>query len=217
MQRDAMRTASQDEVVPAAKTLRWPRHESGAQKAEVAMSLDKTRTVGLDGPGTARAVAGVDLDSFPIAEKGNRFEDFTVGQRLIHHWGRTLTEADNVIFCSATCNWHPLYLNRNFAGSHGHRREVVHPMLVLCTVVGLSVEDLSEAGGPFLGVEDCTFRLPVHAGDTLTATSEVLDKRESSSRPGVGIVTWRTEGANQRGEVVLDFQRSNLVRFRNAS
>ena len=156
-----------------------------------------------------------DFDSFVLAEKGNRYEDFSVGQRLLHHWGRTLTEADNALFCSATCNWHPMYLNAVFAEAHGHKREVLHPMLVLCTIVGLSVEDLSEAGGPFLGVEDCTFRVPVYPGDTLTANSTVLNKRTSSSRPGVGIVTWRTEGRNQRDDLVIDFTRSNLVRFRS--
>ena len=155
------------------------------------------------------------LDDFPLAEKGNQYEDFSVGQQLIHHWGRTLTEADNVTFSTATCTWNPMYLNTEFARAHDHPREVVNPMLVLCTVVGLSVEDLSEAGGPFLGLEDCTFHLPVYPGDTVTARSEVLDKRMSSSRPGVGIVTWRTEGRNQRGDLVVDFRRSNLVRLRD--
>ena len=84
-------------------------------------------------------------------------------------------------------------------------------MLVLCTVVGLSVEDLSEAGGPFLGVDDCDFHAPVYPGDTLTAESTVVSARESGSRPGFGIVTWHTEGRNQRGEIVVDYKRTNLV------
>ncbi|MEV4235244.1 MULTISPECIES: MaoC family dehydratase [unclassified Nocardia] len=155
-----------------------------------------------------------DFTSFPLAPKGNKFEDFTVGQKMTHHWGRTLTEADNTLFCTATCNWLPQYLNSEFARSYGHPSTVVHPMLALCTVVGLSVEDLSEAGGPFLGVEDCVFHVPVYPGDTLTARSEVLDKRISASRPGVGIVTWRTEAHNDRGELVLDFKRTNLVEQR---
>ena len=84
-------------------------------------------------------------------------------------------------------------------------------MLVLCTVVGMSVEDLSEDGGPFLGLEDCTFHRPVYPGDTLTARSTVTTTRTSSSRPGVGIVTWHTEGYDQAGELVVDFVRTNLV------
>jgi itaconyl-CoA hydratase len=87
----------------------------------------------------------------------------------------------------------------------------------LCTVVGLSVEDLSEAGGPFLGMEDCTFHRPVYPGDTLTARSTVVEARESESRPNVGIVTWHTEAHNQRGELVVDYRRTNLVAKRRGS
>ena len=88
---------------------------------------------------------------------------------------------------------------------------VVDPLLVLCTIVGLSVEDLSEGGGPFLGVDELTFHRPAYPGDTLTASSTVVSARESESRRGFGIVTWQTEGRNQRGELVVDYRRSNLV------
>jgi acyl dehydratase len=152
-----------------------------------------------------------DPASFPPVHKGHHFEAFDVGQVFDHHWGRTVTEGDNALFSTATCNWNPLYLNAEFARAHGHPRVVVNPMLVLCVVVGLSVEDLSEVGGPFLGVDGCRFLAAVHPGDTLTARSTVVDKRESRSRPGTGIVTWRTEGHNQRGELVVEYQRTNLV------
>jgi itaconyl-CoA hydratase len=159
----------------------------------------------------------LDLASFPLVTKGHKFEDFAVGQVLVHHWGRTITAGDNAIFSTAMCNWNPMHLNAEFARAHGHADVVVNPMLLLCTVVGLSVEDLSEAGGPFLGVEDCTFHRPVHPGDTLTARSTVLTARESESRRDVGIVTWKTEAHNQRGELVVDFQRTNLVAKRERS
>ena len=77
--------------------------------------------------------------------------------------------------------------------------------------------DLSEAGGPFLGVEDCTFHRAVHPGDTVTAVSTVVDARTSESRKGVGIVTWHTEAHNQRGELVVDYRRTNLVAKRAPS
>ena len=96
----------------------------------------------------------IDFESFPVVGKGNRFQDFTEGQQLAHHWGRTLTDGDNAIFSTATCNWNPMHLNAEYARAHDHPDVVVNPMLVLCTVVGLSVEDLSETGGPFLGMED---------------------------------------------------------------
>jgi itaconyl-CoA hydratase len=155
-----------------------------------------------------------DLSDFPTVRRGHQFEDFAVGQVFEHHWGRTVTDGDNALFSTAMCNWMPMHLNAEYARAHGHPDVVVNPMLVLCTVVGLTVEDLSEAGGPFLGVDDCTFHRPVHPGDTLTARSTVLETRTSNSRPGTGIVTWHTEGRNQRDEVVVDYRRTNLVAMR---
>jgi acyl dehydratase len=162
------------------------------------------------------AMGDPDLRQFPLVRKGHAFEDFQPGQVFEHHWGRTLTEADNVLFATTTLAFTPLYFNAEYARAHGHPDVVVHPLLVLCTVVGLSVEDLSEAGGPFLGVNDVRFERAVHPGDTLMARSAVLSARPSESRAGFGIVTWRTEAENQRGEVVLRFERTNLVAKRAA-
>ena len=92
----------------------------------------------------------------------------------------------------------------------------MNPLRVFNTTFGMSVEDLSEGGGPFLGVEQCKFLEPVYAGDTLTARSTVVARRESRGRIGMGIVTWHTEGFNQREEKVIEFNRTNLVRMRNA-
>ena len=152
-----------------------------------------------------------DPAAFPLVQKGHQFEEFTVGRVFEHHWGRTITDGDNALFSTAMCNWNPMYLNAEHAKAHGHPDVVVNPMLVLCTVLGLSVEDLSEAGGPFLGVDDCTFHAPVYPGDTIAARSTVLAARESASRPESGIVTWRTEAFNQRGELIVSYQRTNLV------
>jgi itaconyl-CoA hydratase len=153
----------------------------------------------------------LDLTTFELVRKGPKFEDFEVGQVLVHHWGRTITDGDNTLFSTAMCNWSPMYINAEFARAHGHPDMVVNPMMVLSTVVGLSVEDLSESGGPFLGVEDCTFHLPVYPGDTISARSTVMQKRISASRPTMGVVSWHLEGHNQRGELVIDFLRSNLL------
>src|SRR5947209_18799056 len=130
-----------------------------------------------------------DPADFELVRRGHQYEDFEVGQTFDHHWGRTITAGDNALFSTATCNWNPMHLNTEFARAHGHPDVVVNPMLVLCTVVGLSVEDLSEGGGPFLGVDACTFHRAVHPGDTLTARSTVVDMRESKSRKSTGIVT----------------------------
>jgi itaconyl-CoA hydratase len=91
----------------------------------------------------------------------------------------------------------------------------VNPLLVFNAVFGLSVEDLSEGGGPFLGVDACRFLAPVYVGDTLTARSTVVSRRPSRGQQGMGIVTWQTEGRNQHGERVIEFRRTNLVRMRD--
>ena len=158
-----------------------------------------------------------DPTGFAPVDHGHRFEDFPVGRTFVHHWGRTITAGDNALFCAAMCNWNPMYLNAEFARAHGHPDVVVNPMLVLCAAVGLSVEDLSEAGGPFLGVDDCTFHAAVHPGDTITSRSEVLEARTSVSRPGTGVVTWRTEARNQRDELVAELRRTNLVAMRGGA
>jgi acyl dehydratase len=153
----------------------------------------------------------VDPASFPVRHRGHHLEDFTPGRRFEHHWGRTITAGDNALFTTVTHAYNPLYLNAEAARRAGHPDVVVNPMLVLCTVVGLSVEDLSEAGGPFLGIDDLTFHRPVHPGDTLSAASTVVAARPSRSRPGTGVVTWHTEGRNQRDELVVEYRRTNLV------
>ena len=158
-----------------------------------------------------------DLTAFPLERKGRQFEDFAEGQTFAHHWGRTLGESDNTLFTTLALRFTPIYFNAEAARADGHPGIVVDPLLVLCTVVGLSVEDLSEGGGPFLGVDDVEFRRPVYPGDTITARSTVVSKRESESRPNFGIVTWQTEGRNQKGEIVVSYRRSNLVVKRSAS
>jgi acyl dehydratase len=152
-----------------------------------------------------------DRDTARPVTKGHAFEDFEIGQVFEHHWGRTLNAGDNSLFSTVTMHFNPLYTNAEYARELGHPDLLCNPMLVLSTAVGLSVEDLSEGGGPFLGVDQANFHRPVHPGDTLVARSTVAGKRESASRPAFGIVTWHTEAFNQRGERVLDYQRSNLV------
>lgn len=148
--------------------------------------------------------------------RGRLFEDFAPGQRLVHHWGRTLTDSDIVTFATATCAWNPIHVNAEFARAQGHPALVAPAALVLAIVVGLSVEDLSEIGGPFLGIRRCVFDRSVHAGETITAVSQVLSARASESRPGRGIVTWQTRGLVGE-EPVVTFERTNLIAMRAGS
>lgn len=146
--------------------------------------------------------------------KGRLFEDFSVGQTFTHHWGRTITESDTLLFSTLTLSYNPLYFNRDYARAHGHSDIVVNPQLLFNTVLGLTVEDCSEIGGPFLGVFDLVYHRQVYPGITLTASSETIEARVSGSNPANGIVTWRSKGVDGDGETVVSFRRSNLVRRR---
>lgn len=151
-----------------------------------------------------------------LVPKGNPFEAFSVGQVFEHHWGRTLWHSDTTLFSTLTLNFNPLYFNLEYAKTAGHRDIPINPLLVFSTVFGLSVEDLSELGGAFLGVDNLEYGATVYPGDTVTARSTVMSLRESGSNPALGIASWHTEGFNQRGDRVIDFRRTNLVKRRAA-
>jgi itaconyl-CoA hydratase len=116
-----------------------------------------------------------------------------------------------------TLSFNPMYTNREYARQLGYRDLVINPLFVFNTALGLSVEDNSEVGGFFLGVEKLTYGEPVYPGDTMVVTSLTKAKRVSTSRANMGIVTWHTVGRNQRDEIVVEFDRSNFVNFENAS
>jgi itaconyl-CoA hydratase len=148
----------------------------------------------------------------PVRSKGRVFEDMRVGDRFDHHWGRTITQSDVILFSSLTLAYQPATFNAVYAEAIG-MVDVVPAALVFGTVFGLSVEDLSERGGAFLGVDDLRYHRPVLIGETLTSHSEVLAVKDSASRPTQGIVTWRTTGrtAGPDPEDVITFTRTNLI------
>ena len=155
------------------------------------------------------------IASARLRARGRLFEDFTIGEVKPHHWGRTIFESDTVNFSVLTLSYNPLYTNRAYAKAHGHPDIVVNPQLLFNVVLGLSVEDCSEIGGPFLGVHDLVYHRQVYPGITLIAQSETVDARVSDSNPANGIVTWRTEGRDENGDLIVSFRRSNLVRLRH--
>lgn len=148
-------------------------------------------------------------------EKVNYYEDFEEGQTFEHHWGRTINDGDNSLFSSLTVTQNPIYFNEDYATDLGYDDVVVNHLLAFNVVFGMSVQDLSEAGGAFLGIENLKFHETVYPGDTLYSDSEVVSKRESSSRPHQGIVHWRTTGTRPNGDLVLEFERKNLINKRN--
>lgn len=144
-------------------------------------------------------------------ERINYFEDFSEGQTFEHHWGRTINEGDNSKFTTQTMHATPTYFNADYAEDVGYDGVVVNPLLAFNVVFGMSVQDLSEAGGAFLGIENLQFHETVYPGDTLYAKSEVISKRESDSRPQQGIVHWYTKGIRPDGDLVLEYERKNLI------
>lgn len=155
-----------------------------------------------------------------MTEKGFRgrfYEDFALGDVYTSHLGRTITDADNTWFTCITMNTNQMHFNAEFAARTEFGRPLVVSTLTLAVVIGLSVRDTSENAVANLGWGDIVLPKPVFAGDTLWAQSEVTATRESASRPSCGIVSIRTRGVNQRGEVVIEFTRSFMIFKRDTS
>ena len=143
---------------------------------------------------------------------GKYFEELDVGMVFEHQPGRTVTETDNLLFTALTMNPQPLHLDAEFAKGTQHGRILVNSIFTLGLVVGLSVGEttLGTTIGN-LGFDETTFPNPVFVGDTITARSRVVDRRESKSRPDRGIVMFEHEGVNQRGEVVVRCRRGAMM------
>ncbi len=144
-------------------------------------------------------------------DPGRDYDDFTVGD-IYEHWpGRTITEADNSWFTLLTMNTHPLHFDNHYAEQSEFGKPLVNSTLTLSIVAGMSVSDTSQKAIANLGWKEIVLKAPVFAGDTIYAESEVLSKRESSSRPGQGIVTVKTTGKKADGTVFMHYERSFLV------
>ncbi|HEX7037565.1 MAG TPA: MaoC family dehydratase [Pseudomonadales bacterium] len=153
----------------------------------------------------------------PVGERryresyGRYLEDFDIGDVYEHRPGRTITESDNTWFTLLTMNQHPLHFDREYAAKSEFGRVLVNSCLTLSIVTGMSVSDVSQKTIANLGWNDVRLTGPVFVGDTLYAESEVIDVRESRSRPTQGIVTIRTRGLKQDGSEVISFQRAMLI------
>lgn len=142
---------------------------------------------------------------------GRYFEDFEAGDIYPHPLGRTLTQNDNIWFTLMTQNTAPLHFDAHYAAQTEFGKPLINSCLTLALVTGQSVTDISQNVFANLGWDEVRLPRPVFEGDTLYSRSEVLEKRESRSRPDVGVVTVRTEGYNQDGVVVISFRRTLLV------
>jgi len=152
----------------------------------------------------------------PKQWRGRFFEDFAVGDVYRSRLGRTISDVDNTWFTALTMNTNQVHFNAEFAARTRFGRPLVNSCLTLALVTGLSVPDTSENGTANLSWTDIRLPAPVYEGDTLWAESEILATRASQSNAGVGIVSLRTRGLNQRGETVIEFKRSFMAYRRDA-
>ncbi len=142
--------------------------------------------------------------------QGRVYEDFEVGDVYQHPVGRTITQMDNIWFTLLTVNNNPIHFDSVYAAQTEFKKPLVDSTLTLAIVVGLSVSDISQ-NAVNLGWDEVRLPHPVFDGDTIYAESEVLEKRESRSRPAMGIVQFKTTGVNQDGKVVIRFKRTIMV------
>lgn len=147
-----------------------------------------------------------------VVQRGLFYEELDPTARYLHRPGRTLTEADNVLFTTLTMNTQPLHLDAAWSADQPFGARLVNSMLTLATLVGSSVAQLTQGTlVANLGLTDVTFPHPLFPGDTLYSESRVLERRLSGSRPGQGVVTFVHMGRNQDGVVVATATRTVLL------
>jgi acyl dehydratase len=155
-------------------------------------------------------------DPAPKVWRGRFYEDLEVGDIYQSRLGRTVTETDNVWFTCLTLNTNQVHFNAEFAAGTRFGKPLVNSTFTLALVTGMSVPDTSENATANLSWTDIKLPNPVYVGDTLWCETEVVSKRESKSRPEIGIVGVRCRGINQRREVVIEFQRTFMLYKRGA-
>ena len=143
--------------------------------------------------------------------RGRFFEDFEVGDIYEHPLGRTVTTTDNLWFTLLTQNTAPIHVDHNYAAQTEFGKPLVDSTFTIALVTGQSVGDVSQNVFANLGWDEVRLPAPVFEGDTIYSRSEVLERRESKSRPNVGILTVETTGFNQEGTVVITFKRTIMV------
>ena len=147
-----------------------------------------------------------------LNKMGNYFDDFSVGEEVVHALSKTVFESDNNLFSLLTMNPHPVHTNIDYANKNQHGKLLVPGTLVFCLVVHLSVMDISGKAIANLGYEKIEHLHPTFINDTLYSKSTILDKRESKSKNDRGIVYVETVGFNQNSIEVIRFRRNVLIK-----
>ena len=153
-----------------------------------------------------------------LVERGLYYEELELDARYLHRPGRTMTEADNVLFSTLTMNPQALHLDAAWSAGQPFGQRLVNSMMTLAVLVGASVAQLTQGTVVAnLGFGEVRFPHPLFHGDTLYSESVVVEKRLSASRPGQGIATFAHTGRNQDGVVVATATRSVLVWCKEAA
>jgi acyl dehydratase len=148
---------------------------------------------------------------------GRHFDEWTIGEKIEHEIRRTVTETDNLLFSTMTHNPQPLHIDAEFAKNSEFGQILVNGTFTFALMVGLSVTDTTLGTlVANLGYDRLVMPKPVFIGDTLRAFSEVVELKESKSRPNAGIVTFKHEMLNQRGEIVCQCLRMAMLKRKAA-
>lgn len=146
---------------------------------------------------------------------GRYFDEWTVGQRIVHQPSRTVTETDNLLFSAMTHNMQPLHLDAEYARGTEFGQILVNSTFTFSLAVGLSIADTTVGTiVANLGFDKVVTPKPTFIGDTLTCATEVVELKESKSRPNAGIVVFKHELTNQRGEIALSCLRTVMLQKR---
>jgi|SRR5581483_2474700 acyl dehydratase len=149
---------------------------------------------------------------------GKYYEDLEVGAKFQHRQGRTVSEMDNLLFCGMTMNPQPLHVNEDFASRTEFGTRIMNGIFTMGLVVGLTVSDLTD--GTLianLSYDHVVHPRPTFHGDTVYVETEVIAKRESKSKRDRGIVQFKHWGRNQKGEVIIELERTVLLKKRDES
>lgn len=149
-----------------------------------------------------------------MEQLGKNYEEFNIGEVIIHRTSKTIFESDNNLFSLLTMNHHPVHTNVDYASKEQHGQVLVVGTLVFSLTVGLTVPDISGKAIANLMYENVDHLLPVFIGDTIYAETVVLDKRDSKTKNDRGIIYVETTAYNQKKEKILNFRRKVLVKKR---
>lgn len=143
---------------------------------------------------------------------GFYFEDFIEGDVIVHPISKTIFESDNNLFSLLTMNHHPVHTNRDYASKQQHGKLLVVGTLVFSLAVGITVPEISGKAIANLEYKNVKHLNPVYIGDTIYVKTEVVSKKESTTKPDRGTITVETFAYNQHDKAVLCFQRTVLIK-----